>query len=171
MTLSHPLSACLLILSLSACGSWGYQRGVGFTGIDGEPRSVAEANGQPDIVTRAQSPLERLASLPAPNLRTEPGPQSDLAAVAIANGAGTPQGAAPVRLDGQELMLSMVRVNGQMFGVLKVPDGNPGRMGPGAAAAFTGSAERLTGCLPTAGAYAHGGADRPKGLAVPLNCS
>lgn len=172
MTRFLPLTACLLTLSLSACGTWGYKKGVGFTGINGEPASVAEANEEFGVVTRILSPMETLAVLPTANLRTDAASQADLATVAMDNGGATPQSAALVGMNSQELMLSMVRVNGQMFGVLKVPADNPGRMEEGAAEAFVASAPRLTGCLTQGNAYSKGGSNgRPKALAVPLNCS
>ena len=172
MTKRLSFPACLIALSLSACSNWGYNKGIGFTGIDGEPKSVAQASGQSGVVTRALSPLEALAALPPISVRADTASQADLAGAAIAAGGDTPQTGVWVHMHDQPLLMSMVRVNGQMFSVLKVPEGNTSRMVEGTANAFVGSAPELTGCLTQSGAYARGGSEaRPKGVAVAMNCS
>lgn len=167
------LPACLLFATLSACNGWGYHKGVGFTGIDGEPKTLSDRSAAPSgVVGRVISTPEALAGLPPVALRTEAVSPAELAGVAIANGGRLPASAVLVGLNGAEMMLSTVQVNGLLFAVLRLPEGQRGRMATGSANAFVAAVPRLTGCLADGGAYAQGGsADRPQGLAVALNCS
>ncbi len=175
MTRPVLVAACAalgLSLSLSGCGLWGQKKGVGFTGIDGEPKVLTNtfATEQGDV-TQAESVPIALAGLPPVRLQAEAETQADRAAVAIPAGGTTPRNAVVVGDASQTMMLSTVEVNGELFAVLRVPEGGRGRMAEGAGPAFVSSVPRLTGCLAGSGAYAQGSAERPKGLAVKMNCS
>ena len=162
------LALCALVLALPACESWNHRKGVGFTGIDGEPTSLPVPGG---TVTRGRSVPEALAGLPPARVKVERvRSQADLASAAIASGGRTTANAVPVGTSEQTLMLSTVEANGTLFAVLRMPEGDGGRMATGAQDRFVASVPRLTGCLAGATAYASGGTTRPRGLAVPMNC-
>ncbi|TDK41086.1 hypothetical protein [Antarcticimicrobium luteum] len=161
-------SACLICTALSACTGLNYQRGIGFTGIDGEPKASATRTG--GTVTRAAGPIQALAARPPQRLRVGDGDPGALAATAIAHGGQTGTTAVPATLGGAPMMLSTVEVNGVLHAVLRLPEGRRGRFADDAGAAFAGAVPRLTGCLAAGPTYRR---DRPMehaGLAVPLDC-
>ncbi|WP_146344701.1 hypothetical protein [Falsiphaeobacter marinintestinus] len=158
------------VVLLAAC-DFGYHRGVGFTGIDGEPSSVAQADAEQGIVSRAASSSAALASLPSIVLQADGTSVDKLAGAAISHGGRNFNDALPVKLAGQDHMLSTVQVNSVLFAVLRQPAGNPSRMGSGAGPAFLAAVPQLTGCLAASEAFASGSAENPLGLAVPLDCS
>lgn len=158
------------LLSLSACGLF-HREGVGFTGLNGEPTTFTEQRGSADYVARRLSVPAELAGLPTVRLQQDAGDIERLANVAISNGGRTPLNAVEVEANNQNFMLSTVEVNGVLFGVLRAPENTTNRLPEGAGNAFLASVPRLTGCLPAGNtAYASGSANRPTGVAVPLNC-
>ncbi|GAB5437759.1 hypothetical protein [Falsiruegeria mediterranea] len=166
------LPACLAVLSLSACADFFVREGVGFTGIDGEPKTFSEAKGSADYVTRQSSVPARLATLPPVRLRTDSADVSALAGAALEAGGRTPANAAEVGGTDRTLYLSTVEVNGVLFAVLRTREGDTTRMASGAGDTFLASVPRLTGCLASGPAYQNGKAGRrTTAYAVPLNCS
>ncbi|MGD9862668.1 MAG: hypothetical protein AB7S99_05610 [Pseudodonghicola sp.] len=164
------LSACLLCTTLSACSGLRYQRGVGFSGIDGEPTALPQDGGAGGTVSRAQGPIEALAMRPPLRLQVAAGDPAQLAGVAIANGGRSPADAVPVSLGGAPAMLSLVEVNGLSHAVLRLPEGMRGQLGTAAGPAFAAAVPRLTGCLAAGGAIRRDRPAQSAGLAVPLNC-
>ncbi|WP_164658058.1 hypothetical protein [Tropicibacter sp. Alg240-R139] len=166
------LPACLAVLSLSACSGLFVREGVGFTGIDGEPKTFSEAKGSADYVARRASVPTQLASLPPVRLRAESSDIGALAGAALEAGGRTPANAAEVGEQDRTLYLSTVEVNGVLFAVLRTPEGDNIRMERGAGDTFLASVPRLTGCLANGPAYQRGRAGRrTTAYAVPLNCS
>lgn len=161
------------VVFLSGCDDLGYYRGVGFSGIDGEPKSIAQSDAEQGLVSRTASSSEALAGLPPVALQADATSLDQLAGAAISRGGRNFASAVPVQIVGQDLMMSSVQVNGILFAVLRTPEGNAGRMAGNTAAAFLNAVPALTGCLAGADAFASGSgsADNPSGLAVPLNCS
>jgi len=162
------LPAALICALLSACTGHTYQRGVGFTGIDGEPTGeIARTGG---TVARAMGPVEALAALTPPRLRVASGDPAAAAAAAVAHGGRTGGDAVAASLGGAPVMLSLVEVNGVLHAVLRLPEGRRGSMGAGAGPAFTSAVPRLTGCRAAGPAYRRDRPARAAGLSVPLNC-
>ncbi|SDE19505.1 hypothetical protein [Ruegeria marina] len=159
------------LMSLSACASWFQREGVGFTGIDGEPKSVTAEKGSADFVARRLSLPAELAGKPTPRLQSDKGDLDSLAGVAISNGGRNPTTAVEVGAGSTDAYLSTVEVNGVLFAVLRTPEDGIDRLPEGAGAGFARSVPRLTGCLAGGQVYQAGTAKRPTGLAVPLNCS
>ncbi|MEY8839101.1 hypothetical protein AB9K41_08745, partial [Cribrihabitans sp. XS_ASV171] len=162
------LSALALAL-LPACETIFHKEGVGFTGIDGEPRTIADAPGAVDV-TRGINVPAALATRPTIRVQADATDLAGLAATAIAAGGRTPLTAVEVGGTNRTLMLSNVQANNVLFAVLRTPEGDLSRIEDGAEAAFTASVPRLTGCLVAGNAYRAGSA-RNGGLAVPLNCN
>ncbi len=161
-------SACLICTALTGCTGLNYQRGIGFTGLDGEPTAAPVTRGQE--VGYIQGPIAALAALPPQRLRVEGGEPGALAAAAIAHGGQGPADAVPARLRGVPVMLSTVEVNGGLYAVLRLPQGRRGHLDAGAGAAFAAAVPRLTGCLAAGPAYGGDRAALRAGLAVPMNC-
>lgn len=161
-------SACLLSMTLTACTGLNYQRGLGFSGIDGEPRQpVAQSTA---AVSRAPGPIQALAARPPQALRVETGDPGAIAMAAIAHGGQTDATAIPASLHGAPVMVSAVEVNDALYAVMRLPQGRRGRFAAGAGPAFAAAVPRLTGCLAAGPAYRR---DRPAaavGVAVPLDC-
>lgn len=168
MTLLKPFLACAICVGLAACDNWSTRKGVGFTGIDGEPRMLEQADGVP--VTRGVSTPIALARRPMIHVQTAAAPVADLAGVAIGAGGQSDLDAVAVSGAQSTLMLSLVNVSGQPFAVLRPAEGERSRMEQGAQARFPASVLRLTGCRAVGAAYAAGGTQRPTGLAVPVDC-
>lgn len=166
------LPACLSALTLSACVELFPREGVGFTGIDGEPKTFSEAKGSADYVARGSSVPAQLAAIPPVRLQAESADVSAMAGAAIDAGGRTPSNAVEVGGSGRTLFLSTVEVNRVLFAVLRTAEGDSSRMQEGAGAEFVNSVPRLTGCLATGPAYQNGkNARRTTAYAVALNCS
>lgn len=164
-----PIAALAL---LSACSSWGPKSGVGFTGIDGEPKTFSETPGSAGYVTRARGIPVELAQIPTVRLQSDADELQKLAKVAINNGGRTQSNAVEVGGDTRTLMLSTVQVNQVLFAVLRTPDSDFGKIDPATGSGFASSVPRLTGCLPAGNVYARN-ADTSRasnGYAIPLNC-
>jgi len=159
------LMAGSLFVALCACSAGSGARGVGFTGIDGEPSGPwAGAGGG---VSQPLGPIEALAALP-PRAVSAPG-AATAAAEAIDNGGRSPATALPVELLGSPLMLSLVEVDGRPYAVLRLPEGRRGDLPAGAAARFVTAVPMMTGCL-AAGPATLQNRPRQIGAAVPLDC-
>ncbi|TDE33824.1 hypothetical protein [Antarcticimicrobium sediminis] len=161
-------SACLICTALSGCAGLNYRHGVGFTGIDGEPKVPTVQSDR--TVSRAAGPIAELAARTPQRLQVASGDPAVLAETAIHNGGQTMANAIPATLGGAQMMLSTVEVNGVPHAVLRLPEGQRMRLSDGSGAGFADAVPRLTGCLAAGPAYRR---DRPAleaGLAVPLNC-
>ena len=164
------LLPALAVLTLSACEDPFNREGVGFTGIDGEPRTVSDVKGAVAFVQPATNIPAELAKLPTVQVSSDQTELSKMAKVAIDNGGRTDTSA--VQLSGQStnLLLSTVSVNGTLFGVLRTEEGDT-RVDNSIGATFGARTERFTGCLPAGDVYRKGSSKRSSGFAVPLNCS
>ncbi|WP_425043754.1 hypothetical protein [Primorskyibacter sp. S87] len=163
LVLLPVLAAATLV---SACDGWRYREGVGFTGIDGEPKTFEQANVQ--LVSRGASVSAELAGVAPIALQAKGSSQEDLAKVALANGGRRPPQAVEVGMGDRMMMLSNVSVNGTLFAVLRAPEGERVRLSENAGTAFVSAVPRLTGCLPKGNAYSQG--RRPSALAVAVDC-
>ncbi|MEM7318223.1 MAG: hypothetical protein AAF408_04285 [Pseudomonadota bacterium] len=165
------LLPALALVTLSACSSWWHREGVGFTGIDGEPKTLIEAQARNGNVSRHLTAPVAFAGLRPVSIQTDNSALSDLAKVAIENGGRSPANAVEVGGDRRSLMLSNVSVNGVPFAVLRTPEGDPVPIQENSGAAFAGSVPRLTGCLAAGTTFQQGrSAQRSSGYAVPINC-
>lgn len=161
-------TACLICTALSACTGLNYQRGTGFSGIDGEPKTPAGQSGA--AVSRAVGPIQALAARAPQRVQAKTGDPGAMAATAVAHGGQTEATAIPASLHGAPVMISTVEVNGVLHAVMRLPEGMRGKLGAGAGPAFAAAVPRLTGCLAAGPAYRR---DRPAsdtGVAVPLDC-
>ncbi len=163
------LLPALAVLTLSACEDPFNREGVGFTGIDGEPRTISEVKGAAAFVPQATNIPAELAELPTVRVTSDETEMSKLAKVAIENGGRTDTSA--VELSGQStnLLLSTVQVNNSLFAVLRTAEGDT-RVENSIGSAFGAQTERFTGCLPAGEVYRKGSSSRSSGFAVPLNC-
>jgi len=159
------LMAGSLCLALCACGAGGGARGVGFTGIDGEPSGPWTGAG--GGVSQPLGPIEALAALP-PRAVSVPGAATAVG-VAIDSGGRSPATALPVELLGTPLMLSLVTVDGRLYAVLRLPEGQRSGLPAGVAQRFGAAVPMMTGCLAAGPVTLQ---DRPQqiGAAVPLDC-
>ncbi len=172
-----PVLALGTALAVAACtDQLGYYRGIGFTGINGEPTGLPGQDG--GTVARAETPMVALAALPVARVQSKSPQAQALAEQAISHGGTSDQTAVPVQSpqEGPEGgpalagMLSLVQVNGVPFAVI-LPVGNNGRLAPGADTAFGQMVESLTGCVKAGAVYGTGSRMRLRGLAVPVDCS
>ncbi|GGH29732.1 hypothetical protein SAMN05444007_105302 [Cribrihabitans marinus] len=157
--------------ALSACTGLFNREGVGFTGIDGEPRTLAEAEARAGQVSRNMTVPVALGRLPTVRVATDEADLAKLARTAISNGGRSPANAVEVGGNRRPLMLSTVAVNNVLFAVLRTPDSDLTPMEPSTGQAFVGSVPKLTGCLPAGNAYGASRSGRSSsGFAVPINC-
>jgi len=161
-------SACLICTALSACNGPNYQRGIGFTGIDGEPRARAASAG--GTVSRASGPIQALAARPPQRLRVATGDPAQMAAAATAHGGQGAADSIPATLGNAPLRVSMVEVNGLLFAVMRLPEGQRGKLAAGAGPAFSAAVPRLTGCVAVGPAYVNTRPAKSAGVAVPVDC-
>ncbi len=165
------LLPAIALIGLSACDDIWDREGVGFTGIDGEPRTITAAKGGADYVSRRGGVPAQFAGQPVIPVRVESQELSELAGVAIANGGRDLNTAIEVSGEAGTLMMSQVDVNGILFAVFRTPTSGDGQMAAGRGGAFAASVPRLTGCLVAGDAYQAGTSERRTiGYAVPLNC-
>ncbi|SMO65801.1 hypothetical protein [Ruegeria faecimaris] len=158
------------ILALAACEDPYNREGVGFTGIDGEPRSISEVPGAAAFVPESTNVPAELAELPPVRVSTDETDPGKIARVAIENGARSDTSAVVVSGSDTNLFLSTVEVNGTLFGVVRTENSRtrvPNTIG----ANFGTGAEQFTGCLPVGDVYRKGSEKRSSGFAVQLNCS
>lgn len=164
------LLSAIALATLAACANTLPKRGIGFTGIDGEPRSLSESRGSADYVGRFMTVPVAFAELAPRRVISDAPDQAKLARVAVDNGGRVPGAAIEVGGDERTLMLSSVEVNGALYAVLRTPENSPFAIAPNVASGFGRSIPRLTGCLPAGNVYQNGSGKRATGLAVPLNC-
>ncbi len=161
-------SACLICTALSACSGLNYQRGIGFTGIDGEPRAQANQGGA--TVSRAVGPVEALAAQPPQRLRVATGDPAEIATTAIEYGGQGAADSIPATLGGAPVRISMVEVNGRLHAVMRLPEGRRGKLGAEAGPAFSAAVPRLTGCVVVGPTYLRERPATSAGAAVPVDC-
>lgn len=164
------LLPAIAILTLSACEDPFNREGVGFTGIDGEPRTVSDVKGAVAFVPPATNVPAELAELPTIQASTDKTEFDKVAGVAIDNGGRSDTSAVQLTGSSSTMFLSTVSVNGTLFGVLRT-ESNSVKVDNSIGAAFGSQTERFTGCLPAGDVYRKGGSSRSSGFAVPLNCS
>lgn len=164
------LLSTITVLALAACEDPYNRSGVGFTGIDGEPRTVSDVPGAVAFVPQTTNIPAELAVLPAVNVATEETEPQKVARVAIDNGGQTDTNAVVLSGSDVNLYLSTVKVNGTLFGVLRTAN-NSTRVDNNIGAAFGQNAEQFTGCLPAGEVFRKGTSSRSSGFSVALNCS
>ncbi len=164
------LLPALAVLTLSACEDPFNREGVGFTGIDGEPRTISEVEGAAAFVPQATNIPAELAELPTVRVASNETDPNKLARVAIDNGGRTDTTAVPLSGQSTNLLLSTVEVNSTLYAVLRTTQGDT-RVDNSIGAAFGEQTERFTGCLPAGDVFRKGSSERSSGFAVPLNCS
>ncbi|TMV07831.1 hypothetical protein FGK63_10250 [Ruegeria sediminis] len=166
------LLPAIAFVALSACEDIWNREGVGFTGIDGEPRTTALKKGAAAYVARDTNIPAELAGVPTIRVSTDQTEPDKMAGIAVDNGGRNPANAVEVTGDGQNLMLSTVQVNNTLYAVLRPAEGDSTRVDTSVGAQFGSRVERLTGCLPAGDVYKKGGSsNRATGFSVPLNCS
>lgn len=161
-------SACLICTVLAACNGPNYQRGIGFTGIDGEPRAQASQGG--GVVTRAVGPVEALAAHPPHRLRVATGDPAEMATAAIEYGGQGAADSIPATLGGAPVRISMVEVNGRLHAVMRLPEGRRGKLGAETGPTFSAAVPRLTGCVVAGPTYLRERPAKSAGAAVPVDC-
>lgn len=160
----------LAVLTLSACEDPFNRQGVGFTGIDGEPRTIADVQGAAAFVPAATNVPAELAELPTVQVTSDQTELEKLAGVAINNGGRSDTSAVHLSGSSTDLFLSTVSVNGQLFGVLRTTNDST-RVDNSVGSVFGSETERFTGCLSAGQVYRKGSSEKSSGFAVPLNCS
>ena len=161
-------SACLICTLLSACSGLNYQRGTGFTGIDGEPRAQVRQGGA--TVSRAVGPVEALAAHPPQRLRVATGDPTEMATIAIDHGGQGTADSIPGTLGGAPVRISMVEVNGLLHAVMRLPEGRRGKLGAETGPVFSAAVPRLTGCVVAGPTYLRERPANLAGAAVPVDC-
>ncbi len=162
------LLSTLTILALAACEDPFNRQGVGFTGIDGEPRTISDVPGTAAFLPPATNVPAELALLPTISVTTDETEIEKIARVAIKNAGQNADDAVHLSASGSNLYLSTVDVNGTLFGVLRTSSGKVNNTYGGG---FGQNVEQFTGCLPAGNVYRKGNSKRSSGFAVPLNCS
>ncbi len=164
------LLSTITVLALAACEDPYNRQGVGFTGIDGEPRTISDIPGAVSFLPRATNVPAELAVLPAVQVTSGETDPQKLARVAIDNGGRSDANSVALTGLSTNMFLSTVSVNGTLYGVLRT-DSSSTRVDNEVGAAFGRNAEQFTGCLPAGDVYRKGSSQRSSGFAVPLNCS
>ncbi len=164
------LLSTITVLSLAGCEDPFNREGVGFAGIDGEPRTISDVPGAVAFVPPATNIPAELAELRTVSVLSDQVDPSKVAGVAIDNGGRTDTSAVQLTGSDTNLFLSTVNVNGTLFGVLRTPT-NTTTVDNSIGATFGSQTERFTGCLPAGDVFRKGSSERSSGFAVPLNCS
>ncbi|KUJ79451.1 hypothetical protein AVO44_09550 [Ruegeria profundi] len=164
------LLSTVTILALAACEDPYNREGIGFTGIDGEPRTLADVPGAVAFLPPATNVPAELAALPTIAVTTDQVEAEKVARVAIDNGGRSDTDS--VVLTGQDtnLFLSTVSVNGALYGVLRT-ESNSTRVDNRIGSGFGRNAEQFTGCLPAGEVFRKGSSSSSSGFAVLLDCS
>ncbi len=160
----------IAVLALAACEDPYNRSGVGFTGIDGEPRSISDVPGAVGVLPPATNVPAELAVLPAIQVTTDATDPEKIARVAIDNGGRSDTNAVVLTGSDTNMFLSTVAVNGTLFGVLQTENSST-KVDNSVGARFGQNAEQFTGCLPAGDVYRKGSSQRSSGFAVALNCS
>ncbi|WP_162896730.1 hypothetical protein [Ruegeria sp. AD91A] len=164
------LLSTIAVLTLTACEDPFNREGVGFTGIDGEPRTISDVPGAVAFLPDATNVPAELAELRTVTLLSDEVESSKVASVAIDNGGQTPDNAVQLQGSDTNLFLSTVSVNGTLFGVLRTPS-NSVKVDNSIGVSFAEETERFTGCLPAGNVFRKGTSEKSSGFAIPLNCS
>lgn len=164
------LLSTIAVLTLAACEDPFNREGVGFTGIDGEPRTISDVPGAVAFLPDATNVPAELAELRTVTLLSDEVEPSKVASVAIDNGGQTPNTAVQLQGSDTNLFLSTVSVNGTIFGVLRTSS-NSVKVDNSIGVGFAEETERFTGCLPAGGVFRKGTSEKSSGFAIPLNCS
>ncbi|MEX0340064.1 MAG: hypothetical protein AB3N11_13615 [Arenibacterium sp.] len=164
------LLSTITVLALAACEDPYNREGVGFTGIDGEPRTISDVPGAAAFLPPAVNIPAELALLPTIPVVTDETEPQKVASAAINNGGRTDTSAVVLEGSDTSLFLSTVSVNGNKYGVLRTLNSST-RVDNEIGAAFGRNAEQFTGCLPAGDVFGKGSSQRSSGFAVPLNCS
>ncbi|MFA3918147.1 hypothetical protein [Ruegeria hyattellae] len=168
--MKHFLLPTIAALSLAGCTEAGPRKGVGFTGIDGEPRTLSTRDTDANFGRSLSVPVA-FAELPTRQVISDAPDQGAQALVAIDNGGRLVGNAVEVGGSDRVLMLSSVAVNGSLFAVLRAPENSVFKITSATTASFGAAVPRLTGCLTAGNVYQKGKSSRrTQGLAVPLNC-
>ncbi|WP_421599249.1 hypothetical protein [Ruegeria sp. MALMAid1280] len=162
------LLSTMTVLALAACEDPFDREGVGFTGIDGEPRSISDVPGAAAFLPPATNVPAELAVLPTISVTSDETEIEEMARVAINNAGQNNTNAVHLTASGANLYLSNVNVNGTLFGVLRT---SSGKVSNSYGSGFGQGVEQLTGCLSAGNVYRKGNSKRSSGFAVPLNCS
>lgn len=164
------LFSTMTVLALAACEDPYDREGVGFTGIDGEPRTISDVQGAAAFLPPATNVPAELAVLPPVVVTTDQTEAEKVARVAIDNGGSSDTSAVPVSGAETNMYLSTVNVNGTLYGVLRTAS-NGGKVDNSIGASFGRNAEQFTGCLPAGDVYRKGSSSKSSGFAVALDCS
>ncbi|WP_171120450.1 MULTISPECIES: hypothetical protein [unclassified Ruegeria] len=164
------LLSTITVLALAACEDPYNRQGVGFTGIDGEPRTLSDVPGAVAFLPRATNVPAELAVLPPIRVTSGETDPQKLARVAIDNGGRSDTNSVVLTGLSTNMFLSTVSVNGTLYGVLRT-ENNSTRVDNQIGAAFGQNAEQFTGCLAAGDVFRKGSSQRSSGFAVPLNCS
>ncbi len=164
------LLSTVTVLALAACEDPYNREGVGFTGIDGEPRTISDVPGAAAFLPPATNVPAELAVLPAIPVTTDETEAEKIARVAIDNGGRSDTSAVALTGSDTNLYLSTVNVNGTLYGVLKTASSST-KVDNAIGASFGRNAEQFTGCLPAGDVFRKGSSERSSGFAVALNCS
>jgi len=170
MVMKKLFLPAVALLVLSACEDPFNREGVGFTGIDGEPRTISDVKGAAAFIPPATNIPAELAAIPTVKITSDKTELSKIAGVAIDAGGKSDTTAVPLSGEGTNLLLSTVEVNGTLFGVLRTASSG-GRVDNSVGAVFGSETERFTGCLPAGDVFRKGSSSSSSGFAVPLNCS
>ncbi|KUJ76974.1 hypothetical protein AVO45_10845 [Ruegeria marisrubri] len=165
------LLPAIAFVALSACEDIWDREGVGFTGLDGEPRTTALQAGAAAYVAKDVNIPAELAGVPTIRVSTDQTEPDKMAGVAVDNGGRTPGSAVEVTAEDRNLMLSTVQVNDTLYAVLRAPEGDSSKIDSSVGPKFGSRVQRLTGCLPAGDVYKKGSSSRASGFAVPLDCS
>ncbi|WP_180884165.1 hypothetical protein [Ruegeria sp. THAF57] len=164
------LLSTITVLALAACEDPYNRQGVGFTGIDGEPRTLSDVPGAVAFLPRATNVPAELAVLPPIRVTSGETDPQKVARVAIDNGGRSDTNSVVLTGLSTNMFLSTVSVNGTLYGVLRT-ENNSTRVDNQIGAAFGQNAEQFTGCLAAGDVFRKGSSQRSSGFAVPLNCS
>ncbi len=164
------LLSTIAVFALAACEDPYNRSGVGFTGIDGEPRTLSDVPGAVSFLPDATNIPAELALLPSIPVVTDQTEAEKVARVAIDNGGRSDTNSVVLTGSDMNLFLSTVSVNGTLFGVLRT-ENNSTRVDNNVGAAFGQNAEQFTGCLPAGDVFRKGSSSRSSGFAVALNCN
>ncbi|WP_170558769.1 hypothetical protein [Ruegeria atlantica] len=164
------LLSTIAVFALAACEDPYNRSGVGFTGIDGEPRTLSDVPGAVSFLPVATNVPAELALLPAIPVVTDQTEAEKVARVAIDNGGRSDGNSVVLTGSDMNMYLSTVSVNGTLFGVLRT-ENNSTRVDNDIGAAFGQNTEQFTGCLPAGEVYRKGSSSRSSGFAIALNCS
>lgn len=160
------------ILAMAGCSQ---NESVGFTGIGSETKSAADPWAY-SLSPGATAPRGYATgvvkqSVPVSTVKSGSKAPAAQAEVAMRKAGTKDRNSAPVKVSGQDLRLSVVKVNGQPYAVLKSPGMIKGAMSAETSEVFQRNAGRLTGCVGDGSVYSNSGSgNRATAMALALNC-